>query len=142
MKNISLIYIILISKSFATKDYFVIQNSYILFRENQENVKSIKIHSLGLALWSSEEYALQYRVRGFNPWSGNRDPTCHGTNKSGRCQINKELIKKNKKQKNPQLLASIKKKKKSWRYAPLLPRVNTFICHTLYPSLTSLTCNL
>ena len=81
MKNISLIYIILISKSFATKDYFVIQNSYILFRKNQENVKSIKIHSLGLALWSSEEYALQYRVRGSNPWSGNRDPTCHGATK-------------------------------------------------------------
>lgn len=81
MKNISLIYIILISKSFATKDYFVIQNSYILFRENQENVKSIKIHSLGLALWSSEEYALQYRVCGFNPWSGNRDPMQHSQKK-------------------------------------------------------------
>ena len=34
MKNTSLIYIIFISKSFATKDYFTMQNSYILFREN------------------------------------------------------------------------------------------------------------
>ena len=81
VKYTSLIYIILISKSFATKDYFVIQNPYILFRENQENVKSIKIHCLGLPWWSSEEYALQHRVRGFSPWSGNGDPTRHGATK-------------------------------------------------------------
>ena len=45
----------------------------------------LKIKDMGLPWWSSgKESALQYRGHGFDPWSGNKDPTCRGATKPAR----------------------------------------------------------
>ena len=49
---------------------------------NRYNSHTIKFPSRGLPWWSNDnEYALQCRGRGFDPWLGKQDPSCCGATK-------------------------------------------------------------